>query len=163
MEDEKYLFTVGHSNVDMENFLELIRSHSVELIVDVRSSPYSKYVPQFNRENLKAKLEGEGVGYEFLGDRIGGKPKDEKYYEDGKVVYSLIEAGPAYREGISKLMELLKTRKTSLMCSEENPFNCHRHNLISQTLLRRGVKILHIRGNGKLEKAKMNDVQTTLI
>ena len=163
MEDENHLFTVGHSNVDMETFLELIRSHGVELIVDVRSSPYSKYVPQFNRENLKAKLESEGVGYEFLGDRIGGKPRDEKYYEDGKVVYSLIEAEPSYREGISQLMELLKTRKTSLMCSEENPFNCHRHNLLSQTLLRRGVKVIHIRGNGKLEKAPMNDVQTTLI
>ena len=162
MEDENHLFTVGHSNVDMETFLELIRSHGVELIVDVRSSPYSKYVPQFNRENLKAKLESEGVGYEFLGDRIGGKPRDEKYYEEGKVVYSLIESDPSYREGISQLMELLKTRKTSLMCSEENPFNCHRHNLISQTLLRRGVKILHIRGSGKLEKARMNDVQTTL-
>ncbi|SCG85438.1 DUF488 domain-containing protein [Methanobacterium congolense] len=163
MEDENYLFTVGHSNVDMETFLELIRSHGVELIVDVRSSPYSKYVPHFNREKLKANLEDEGVGYEFLGDKIGGKPRDEKYYEDGKVVYSLIEGELSYREGISQLMELLKTRKTSLMCSEENPFNCHRHNLISQTLLRRGVKILHIRGDGKLEKARMNDVQTTLI
>jgi uncharacterized protein (DUF488 family) len=166
MEYEKTcIFTVGHSNVDFNTFLTLLKSNGIELLVDVRSSPYSKYVPHFNRENLQESLENEGVAYKFLGDKIGGKPKDTKYYENGEVVYRLIEEDSPYREGIFQLMELSKTQKTSLMCSEENPFNCHRHNLISQTLLRNGFKVLHIRANGKIEKIekpKVRDVQKTL-
>ncbi|MEN4006311.1 MAG: DUF488 domain-containing protein [Methanobacterium sp.] len=159
------IYTIGHSNIDFDKFLHLLKKYDIELVVDVRSSPYSKYVPHFNRENLEESLKNSEINYLFLGNRIGGKPKDEKYYKGSKVSYELIETEKPYKEGISQLIAHVNKNRTVILCSEENPYNCHRHHLITQTLLREGLNVNHIRGNGKqekVEKSKKNDVQATL-
>lgn len=161
----KSIYTIGHSNLELEKFLQLLQDNKIQLLVDVRSSPYSKYVPSYNRENLKDSLKEYNIKYVFLGDKIGGKPKESIYYQDGVVNYELIAQGFPYKEGLLQLIKLTSMYSVSIMCSEEDPYKCHRHNLISQTLLKEGFKINHIRGNGKLEKltkAKKKDVQTTL-
>lgn len=156
------VYTIGHSNVEFEKFLNLLNLNEIEVLVDVRSVPFSKYVPHFNKENIKTKLENAGIEYVYLGDKLGGKPKDEKYYENGKVHYDLIEKGKEYIEGVSTLIKLAGKKKTVIMCSEENPDKCHRHHLITQTLLRRGAAVFHIRSNGTTERAKKENVQLTL-
>ncbi|MBU4535813.1 MAG: DUF488 domain-containing protein [Euryarchaeota archaeon] len=161
----KPVHTLGHSNHDLQKFLKLLHDNQVQLVVDVRSSPYSKYVPHFNRENLKDFLKKCDIDYIFLGDKIGGKPKDQSYYTEGKVNYNLIARSALYKEGILKLMELSSQTSLALLCSEEDPYHCHRHNLITPKLLEKGVKVKHIRGNGKVEKItwlRKKDEQTTL-
>ena len=129
------IYTIGHSNITQESFIELLKLFKIQLVVDVRSSPYSKYVPHFNRENINKALKENDISYIFLGRYIGGKPKDEKYYKDGKVDYDLIAKTKEYKDGIIKIMTWNKNDNVVLMCSEEDPKGCHRHNLITQSLV----------------------------
>jgi uncharacterized protein (DUF488 family) len=158
------IYTIGHSNITLESFIEILKSFKIQLVVDVRSSPYSKYVPHFNRENINKSLKENNIRYLFLGNYLGGKPKDEKYYKDDKVDYDLIAKTEHYKEGIDKIMTLNSDDNIVLMCSEEDPKSCHRHNLITQSLLKKDFEVIHIRKNGKINKiTKPNkkDVQKT--
>lgn len=163
------VYTVGHSNVEFEKLLGLL--NEIEVLVDVRSVPFSKYVPQFNMGNIKESLEDVGIGYVFMKDKqvgnvLGGRPKDEDCYEDGKIIYENVKKKEWYKEGISALTELANKKRTVIMCSEENPYKCHRHHLITQSLLNEGANVIHIRGGGVVEeikKAEKKVVQLTLI
>jgi uncharacterized protein (DUF488 family) len=158
------IYTIGHSNITQESFIEILKLFKIQLVVDVRSTPYSKYVPHFNRENIDKSLIENNIRYIFLGSYIGGKPKDEKYYRDGKVDYDLIAKTEHYKEGIDKIMTLNRDNIV-LMCSEEDPISCHRHNLITQSLVKKGFEVIHIRKNGKINKiskANKKYVQNTL-
>ena len=158
------IYTIGHSNITLESFIETLKLFKIQLVFDVRSSPYCKYVPHFNRENINKSLKGNNIKYVFLGSYIGGKPKDEKYYKDGKVDYDLIAKTKHYKEGIDKITTLNRNDNIVLMCSEEDPKSCHRHNLITQSLIKEGFEVIHIRKNGKVNKiTKPNkkDVQKT--
>ena len=160
------IYTIGHSNITQESFIKLLRLFKIQLVVDVRSTPYSKYVPHFNRENIDKSLKENKIGYLFLGSYIGGKPKEEKYYSDGKVDYDLIAKTEHYKEGLNKIMTLNCDDNIVLMCGEEDPKTCHRHNLITQSLLKKGFEVIHIRKNGKINKITKpdkKDVQKTLI
>ena len=158
------IYTIGHSNMTSESFVLRLKSFEIDIVVDVRSSPYSKFVSHFNRENIKKSLIENGMRYIFLGDYIGGKPKDKKYFENGKVNYMLISRSDRYSEGINRIIELHNKDNIVLMCSEEDPYNCHRHNLITQTLVKKGLTIIHIRKNStdKINNPDKKDVQTTL-
>lgn len=158
------IYTIGHSNMTQESFIEILKSFKIEIVVDVRSSPYSRFVPHFNRENIKKILMENGTRYIFLGDYIGGKPRDKKYYENGKVNYGLIAQSGRYSKGINRILELNNKYNIVLMCSEEDPYNCHRHNLITQTLVKKGLEVIHIRKNStdKIIKHDKKDIQTTL-
>ncbi|NJD04090.1 MAG: DUF488 domain-containing protein [Ruminiclostridium sp.] len=158
------IYTIGHSNIDFERFLSMLKG--IEVLVDARSEPYSKYVPQFNSDILKKQLEKAGIEYifmknDFAGNIIGGRPKDRDCYEDGEVVYERIRKKNWYKEGISTLIELAHKKKIAIMCSEEDPYKCHRHNLITQSLLRSGVIVYHIRSEGIKEKIEKPDKITT--
>jgi uncharacterized protein (DUF488 family) len=158
------IYTVGHSNIDFERFLNMLTG--IEILVDARSEPFSKYVPQFNSDNLKKQLEKAGIEYIFMknnyvGNIIGGRPKDGDCYENGEVVYERIRKKKWYKEGISTLIELAHKKRIVIMCSEEDPYKCHRHNLIAQSLLRVGVIVYHIRSDGIREKIEKPDKITT--
>ena len=150
------IYTIGHSNIELERFLSLL--DGIEAVVDVRSMPFSKYASQFNIRNIKIALESVGREYIFMKDEhvgnvLGGRPRDKDCYEDGKVVYEKIMKNEWYKAGISALIELASKKRTAIMCSEEDPYKCHRHHLISQSLLKEGVRVFHIRKDGNLEEA----------
>lgn len=162
---KKVIFTIGHSNMSIEEFIDLLKNNKIELLVDVRSSPYSKYVSHFNRQDIHKSLNDVGIKYSYLGNKIGGKPAEKKYYTDGKVDYSLIEKGKPFEEGLSELMELAIEKKTVIMCSEEDPQKCHRHMLITPNLTKHDFVVFHIRKNGILEKGSIlekGEIQKTL-
>jgi uncharacterized protein (DUF488 family) len=159
------IYTIGHSIITQESFIEIFKLFKLQLVVDVRSTPYSKYVPHFNRENINKSLIENNIRYIFLGSYIGGKPKDERYYRNDKVDFDLIGKTEPFREGINKIMTLNRNENIVLMCSEEDPKSCHRHNLITHSLVKKGLEVIHIRKNGKIEKITKpdkKDVQRTL-
>ncbi len=142
-------YTVGHSNHDISVFIELLNKHEIEKIIDVRSVPYSKYVPEYNRDELNRYLEREDIDYEFKGDTLGARHTDEKFLTNSKVDFSKVRKDEYYKESIKKLVEEIKGgSKISLMCSEKNPFNCHRFVLVSYSLKKMGVNVKHILGDG---------------
>jgi uncharacterized protein (DUF488 family) len=122
------------------------------VVADVRSQPYSKYTTHFNADQIKPALAGAGIGYVFLGQQVGGRPDGAEFYDaDGYVLYDRLAASPSFLEGIERLEKGIHKYRVALMCSEENPAECHRNLLIGQVLLRRGTELWHIRGDGRLQ------------
>ena len=152
------LYTVGHSNHDAETFLALLRSVGVDLVADVRSAPFSQQYPQFNQSVLRRLLDEGGIGYSFFGDELGGRPSDPGLYdEEGRVDYQQIRRTPAFSAGIDTLCRKLEESVVTLMCSEEDPLDCHRSLLISAALAERGIRPAHLRGDGRLESSDQLD------
>lgn len=155
------IFTIGHSNHPFSHFMNLIQKQDIQMVVDVRTKPYSKYTPYYSKKPLEEGLKEYKVDYVYLGNKIGGKPDDAKFYHDGQLLYHLLEADEKYQEGLKILLELARDNLIVVMCSEEDPYHCHRHHLISQSLLKNNFQITHIRGDGNLEKVR-SDYQTRL-
>jgi uncharacterized protein (DUF488 family) len=144
------VFTIGHSDHTIETFIGLLRLHAITLVVDVRSQPYSRWATQYNRELLAHSLRAAGLRYEFLGDALGGRPADPRMYSaDGEHPdYGKMENRPAYQAGIDTLLSLTHSERIALVCSEGDHRHCHRHLLIGQTLLSRGIRVMHIQPDG---------------
>jgi uncharacterized protein (DUF488 family) len=146
------LFTIGHSNHEIEVFLDLLRRHAIEAIVDTRSNPRSKYVPQYDRAALERTLEAAGIGYIHMGQALGGRPEGAHFYdEDGRVLYGQVAESPFFLEGLQRLETEMRETRVALLCAEENPSVCHRRLLIARVLRERGVSVTHIRGDGRVE------------
>ena len=147
----KSLFTIGHSNHTWELFLPLLRLHAVELVVDVRSNPVSRFAPFANKRRLPALLSESGVRYLWMGDCLGGKPSDPALLDDeGTPDYSKISLQPAFAQGVTELLELADDAIVALMCAEEDPRKCHRSLLIGPALAAQGVAMAHIRRDGSV-------------
>lgn len=147
------IYTVGHSNHSLERFLGLLERYRIELVVDVRSRPYSRYVPHFDQEILEEHLRSHGIAYRFLGDKLGGRPEGEAFRrEDGEVDYERWRGSALFQEGIEEVITLGEQFRLTLLCGEEDPNRCHRKLLIGPALREKEVEILHIRGDGSLEK-----------
>jgi uncharacterized protein (DUF488 family) len=138
------IYTVGHSNHEIEDFLALLDRHAIKLLIDVRSSPYSRYVPQANRESLTRALEANGIAYRWMGDRLGGKPQ-------GVVAdYDRLRSSPHFEQGIADLLAQAAERPTAIMCSEGDHRRCHRYTLITPALLDLDTRVLHIQPDGSV-------------
>jgi uncharacterized protein (DUF488 family) len=138
------IYTVGHSNHELEDFLALLHRHAIELLIDVRSSPYSRYVPQANRESLARALEAAGLAYRWMGDRLGGKPQGVA------ADYDSLRASPSFAQGIADLLARAAERRTAIMCSEGDHRHCHRWSLITPALLELDTRVLHIQPDGSV-------------
>jgi len=161
------IYTIGHSNIQLSEFLNLLEKHKIASVVDVRSKPVSKYVPHYNKGMIERYLKTAGVGYHYISDEVvgnllGGFPKDPECYEHDVVSYETIRTRKWFQEALTELMEYAKGRRVALLCAEENPYRCHRHVLLTQSLLSRGVSVSHIRGDGSLEAAVRDIKQASL-
>jgi len=146
------VFTVGHSNHPLEVFIDLLRSQGIELVVDVRSSPYSRYTTHFNADSVKPALHRAGIRYLFLGTELGGRPQAPEFYDaGGYVLYWRIAATPAFVEGIARLLNLAAAHRLAMLCGEEDPTDCHRRLLVGKVLGGRGVEVRHLRGDGSVQ------------
>ena len=164
MSQNLLIHTIGHSDHTTAAFIDLLRGHSIQLVVDVRSQPYSRWAPQFNRENLILDLRDGGVAYQFLGDALGGRPANLALYDPGQETpdYERVAKSISYLEGIDRLLELAREERVALMCSEGDHRQCHRHLLITQTLLVRGVRVVHIQPDGKTVEGELVPRQLSL-
>lgn len=152
------VLTIGHSSLPADEFLALLRSHGASVVLDVRSSPYSRFVPHFNRESLQALLSTGALGYEWAGETLGGRPPDATCYHGGvaatgKLDYAAVRRRPWYQHGVHRTLEIALRQRVVLLCSEEDPRRCHRHHLVAQSLVELGVRVLHIRRTGEIEDA----------
>ena len=150
--EEFTIFTVGHSNHELEKFIDLLRPHRIDVLVDIRSNPFSRFAPQFNKKGIEKAVKANGMKYLFLGRELGGRPHGSEFYDaDGFVLYDRLAESPLFLEGIQRLVKGIKTYRVALMCSEENPANCHRHLLVGRILAGRGVNVQHVRKDGKVQ------------
>ena len=149
--DTKEVFTVGHSIHSIEYFLGLLTQHQISALADVRSAPYSRFNPQFNRECLATDLRKTGIQYVYLGNQLGGRSDDETCYENGRIRYDRVARKPAFEQGLQRVVAGAENYRIALMCSEKEPLSCHRTLLVGHALVEHGVRVTHIRGDGSLE------------
>ena len=143
------LFSIGHSNAEINAFINLLRRYEIAALVDTRSQPYSRYNQHFSREQLKHSLEEAGIEYFYLGKELGGRPEDQALYlQNGKVDYELVAQSSFYLAGIERLLALASGRRVVFMCAEADYRSCHRYRLITRTLTQRGIGVRHILHSG---------------
>jgi hypothetical protein len=149
------LFSIGHSNHEFTRFLELLQAAGVTMIADVRSSPYSQWAPQYNRESLERVLRERGIDYEFLGGELGGRPRDHNLYDDdNRLDYDRVRQTAGFQTGLDKLCRCLEECSVAMLCSEEDPLDCHRGLMIAPALAERGIRPWHLRGDGAVESTE---------
>lgn len=151
---QQTLFTVGHSTHTLQHFFSLLKLHSITALCDVRSKPYSRNNPQFNREDLKTALSNQGIAYVFLGRELGARSEDPTCYDDGKVQYDRLARTDLFREGLDRIQEGAKKYRIALMCAEKEPLDCHRTILVARHLQALGFEVQHILAHGELESHK---------
>jgi len=148
---EHPVLTIGHSTHSAETFLGLLRQHHVEAGADVRSSPFSRFNPQFNREALDQCLMTNGIRYVFLGKELGARSEDRSCYLDGRVQYARLAQTPSFQSGLDRVLQGAARYRVALMCAEKEPLECHRTLLVAKALVARGQRVLHIHADGHLE------------
>lgn len=145
------LYTIGHSTHPIERFVELLKRHEIKAIADVRSSPFSRFNPQFNRESLARYLKQNGLHYVFLGEELGARRGESECYVGNKVSYALVARLPLFRKGIERLKEGAKKMRVAIMCAEKDPLVCHRTILVAKESKAEFRYIFHILDSGLLE------------
>ena len=153
------IYTIGHGNSASEVIIDLLHKHHIKTLVDVRSVPFSQYMPFFNQGVFKNSLEQAGIHYVFEGEALGGRPNDDTCYKTSEVPdpktkrakflklvdYEEVAKRSWYQEGIARLIKLAGEGRIAILCSEEDPKRCHRSHLIAQTLVKMGIIVKHIR------------------
>jgi uncharacterized protein (DUF488 family) len=158
---EARVYTVGHSNHQWAALVALLRQYRIELVADVRSQPYSRHARQFNKDQLQAELVTAGIRYAFFGPQLGGRPDDPEFFDaDGYVLYDRLAASRNFMDGLRRLTGDVARHRVALLCSEENPGECHRNLLVGRVLIARGFQLFHIRGDGRLQSQAELDRET---
>ncbi|MBI2502151.1 MAG: DUF488 domain-containing protein [Candidatus Latescibacteria bacterium] len=145
------VLTIGHSNHSLETFMSLLRRHDVTALADVRSAPYSRFNPHFNRDALERSLSAHGIRYVFLGRELGARPDDRSCYENGRVQYARLAHTDLFRSGIERIARGANDYRIALMCAEKEPLECHRTLLVARALAEIGIAVQHILADGGLE------------
>jgi uncharacterized protein (DUF488 family) len=151
MDDNNKIFTIGHSTHTFEDFIRMLQLHAVSALVDVRSAPFSRFNPQFNKDVLQRQLGQYSIQYIFLGRELGARSKDPSCYENGKVQFKRLAKTELFQQGVERISRGLCDFRIALMCAEKEPLDCHRTILVADALTRQGMSVSHILTTGALE------------
>ena len=144
------IYTIGHSNHPWERFLELLEAAKIELVMDVRSFPRSRW-PQFNGDALRDRLDVAGIGYRYFGTELGG------HSDTTTASYQEIAKSASFRESLKLVTNIAGDRRSALMCSEHEPLECHRCLLVGRYLADQGRKVAHILRDGAIEDHRLTE------
>ena len=143
------VFTIGHSTLSYEVFLSLLRLAGITAVADVRTAPFSRHNPQFNKDTLRQELKTDGIAYVFLGGELGGRPSAPSFYCDGVADYERMAKTSSFADGLDRVILGGERYRIALMCSEHDPLDCHRCLLVGRALKQRGLNVAHILSDGR--------------
>ncbi|HVK38528.1 MAG TPA: DUF488 domain-containing protein [Candidatus Kapabacteria bacterium] len=149
------IYTVGHSTRTHEQLVELLRAHHIELLIDIRRIPYSRYNPQFNREELDRTMPPTGILYEHL-EELGGTRPPQHVLERARSCsersrgFAEYMTTPAFRRGLDRVLVLAESSRIALMCAEADPSHCHRF-WVADALVAHGATVRHITSTTEAE------------
>ncbi len=146
------VYTVGHSTHSIGKLLDLLRRNEITAVADVRSQPYSRMNPQFNREPMHDTFKATGIFYAFLGHELGARSEDRSCYVDGKVQYDRLAKTDLFQRGLARVTDGATRYRIALLCAEKDPLTCHRTILVVRHLVARGLSAAHILEDGRLEQ-----------
>ena len=161
LENGNRVLTIGHSRLALETFLAMLQRAGVTAVGDVRSSPFSRRVPHFGRDELRVALKARGIKYVFLGKELGGRPRASNLYCDGVANYEKMAQQPDFLKGIERVISVARKHTIALMCSEHNPLDCHRCLLVGRVLAEQHLSVGHILNNGRV--AEQQEIEEKLL
>lgn len=149
----KEIYTIGHSSHTSDYFLHLLRKFNINSVVDIRSVPFSKYVPNFNKNEIKNFLNLNHIYYVYMAREFGLIQEDSKlFHPDGYLDFNKLSETEFFIKGINRLKSGVDNGyKIAIMCAEKDPLDCHRSILISPILVSEGYSVVHILPDGKRE------------
>ena len=149
LQDPIPIYTIGYGSRPIEQFIEVLQQHEIAYLIDVRSTPYSRYKPEFSKEALAVELQRHRIRYVFMGNTLGGHPDDETCYDkQGQVDYEKVKDTGGYQRGIERLQNAFDQQQcVAIMCSEGKPEQCHRSKLIGASLDAEDILVTHIDEN----------------
>ncbi len=143
------LYTVGYGNRDLDVLLAQLQHYGVQILVDVRSAPFSRHRPEFSKRPLQRAVRMQGMRYWFRGKTLGGMPRDRSLYEGGQLIVERLRARGDYRQDIHRLQcAAAMGGVLCLLCSEEDPRRCHRSRILGADLARAGIGVRHLLADG---------------
>ena len=154
------LFTIGHTNHTHENFIKLLKMHSINYVLDVRRTPYSKFTDQFNKEVIGNVLKSNGINYYYMGKSFGARQEDKALYTpEGYLDFEKTRESEQFKTGLKSVIKgLNEGNNIALMCTEKDPFDCHRTIMVSRGFELEGIEVQHIHEDGHLEsQEEIND------
>lgn len=151
-DDLMKIYTIGHSVYDPKDFINLLRKFDINCIVDVRSTPYSKFNPTFNLENIKRMLIEAGIYYISMGKELGARRDDKSlYHKSGYLDFEKVRKDKLFHQGIDRVKDgISRDYKIALMCTEKDPFDCHRCILVAKEFYDQGYEVKNILPNGDI-------------
>ena len=159
------IYTIGYGNRSIDDFVKLLRDYNIKFLVDIRSQPYSRFNPDYSKDALEKRVKTHLLRYVFMGDTLGGRPKDSSCYVDKKVDYARVREMPFFQRGISYLHTAWEKQLCiALMCSEAKPQECHRAKLIGNFLTEQNIDVAHIDETGSIKtQVQVNHIIQKLI
>ncbi|MFK4132295.1 DUF488 family protein [Pseudomonas luteola] len=145
------IFTIGYAGLTESQFVKLLKQMNVSAVADVRSSPYSKTFPGFNRENMPNWLSESGIRYVYLGEELGPRSMDPAHYKDDQVQFERLKQTELFNKGIRRLENGSKRMTIAIMCAEKDPMTCHRSLLVAHYGQSSALSFHHIHQNGEVE------------
>ncbi len=157
--ENNILYTIGHSNHTIGDFICLLKQHQISMVVDVRSSPYSRYCSHFNKDFFEASLAGVNISYMYMGKELGARPNSPIYYDGKRVNFGELAKSREFQHRIKWLLANIPNERIALMCSEKDPLCCHRMILLSRKLKDYKLSISHILEDGTLEEHENSELR----
>ena len=139
-----HLYTVGHSTFPREHLTDLLKKYEIDYLLDVRSTPFSKYTPQYNSDDLKRYLFNENINYAPMGKYFGARQENSAYYPEGFLDFELFRESSVFIQGVENVIKGLESHNIALMCTEKNPIDCHRAIMVARGFELQGVDVMHI-------------------
>lgn len=156
------IYTIGYSGFSIDEYIKALHKYGISSVIDVRSTPYSRYFEVYNAPRLKETLNKERIHYRNYDMEFGARQKDKSYYPNGYLDFELFSKSESFQSGLEKLEEGMRQGfSMALMCSEKDPLTCHRAILVSRAFHEKGYKVIHILPHDK--ECTQEDIETRLL
>lgn len=138
------IYTTGYAGHSAPSLVQLLQTTGITVLADVRSNPFSGRQPEMDKPALMQALRCAGMRYVFMGEQLGGRPRNPKLYRAGRIDPQALLAHEGYRAGVARLIAGAASHSICLLCAERDPISCHRGLYIAESLQEAGMQVLHL-------------------
>lgn len=150
------IYTIGYTGFTIDGFIETLKLHQINVVIDVRSSPYSERYPDYNKNAIEPKLKENGIYYRNYVSEFGARQENVNFYsEEGCLDFALFAQSEQFLSGVEKIKNSVsKGYNIVLLCAEKEPIQCHRTILVARVFSDLGYKIIHLMPDNQTKTQK---------